>query len=207
MALKIGDQEFKSKDAAKKHVRSSMNPFDPLNPIWMDLLNRHPNRLEKIGVGIDTFFISQNPVNPQAYQLNIKRIDGSIDHFSWLKCIDGYNKSNEAMLLSAMRLAISPQAQAFKFRAGVQCALCKRRVENRGLRHVDHYPLSFSDISKTFLEGESGRPVKFDECAKSNAAKFQEADKEFEQRWFDYHLVHASFRLLCMSCNVRRPKS
>lgn len=206
MAIKIGEQEFKSKVAAKNHIRELMKDFDPSNSIWMDLLLRHPNRAEKIGAGVKAFFLSLNPVNGQSHQLNIRRLDGSIEHFSWLKCIDGYNRSPKAMLLSAMRLAVSPQTQAFKDKSGIKCEICEKEERSRVLRHVDHFPLSFQELSNNFLASETDLPVDFADCPKSNAAMFKYDDKEFAARWVSYHLEHARYRMLCVSCNTTRPK-
>ena len=126
MAVKIGDQEFRSKIEAKKFIREKFKTFNGDDPFWFALIERHPNKIEKIGRGIARFELSLNPINKESYQLNIKRVDGTYDHVSWIKCVESRENSLKSELLTAMRIAIAAQTQAFKIRSGISaCEICK----------------------------------------------------------------------------------
>ena len=59
-AIKIGEKEFASKKEALSHYKAILNSYDfgetlKQNDFYdiLDLLETHPNVIEKIGVGID----------------------------------------------------------------------------------------------------------------------------------------------------------
>ncbi|WP_445764946.1 DUF3223 domain-containing protein [Pseudomonas sp. RIT-To-2] len=50
------------------------------------LLSQHPNAVCKIGVGIDHFFIQRNQQGA-GKGIRFMRVDGSVDSFSYRKCL------------------------------------------------------------------------------------------------------------------------
>lgn len=208
MSIILCKQEFKSKTKVYDFVRQKLISFDPNDPLWPELLKRHPNHVEKVGCGIDFFFVTQNKVNTKALQLNIQRIDGSIIDLSWRNCVDGKVKTQKQMLYDAMRLAISDQTQSFKagavFEDRFQCQICGCHVDKTHLAHVDHL-ISFKSIVEVFLKDKVA-PCEFTDCRISHAAKFKDSDRQFEREWQEFHSVHASLRILCAKCNLSRSK-
>jgi len=49
-----------------------------------NLLKNHNEWVEKVGVGIDYFYIIPNPIIDKYYQTMINRLDKSIIDFSWV---------------------------------------------------------------------------------------------------------------------------
>lgn len=206
MAIELCGQEFKTKKAAQDFVRSRLRTFDQGDPLWMDLLARHPNKAEKVGAGIRRFFASVNWANPNATQLNIERVDGSTIDVSWRSCIDGKAKDVDRKLVDAMRLAVMDQTQEYKqtFEMGYFCENCDVVINEKHMAHVDHIK-PFKTLATNFIK-DNEPPKEFDECGRSFAAKFKNGDKEFENKWKDYHRLEAKLRLLCAKCNLTRPK-
>lgn len=212
MKITLLGQEFKSKKSAEDFIRSKLKDFNNSDPIWMELLSRHPDKEEKIGSGIVKFFTSLNPINPNGIQLNILRTDQSIIDISWRACVAGKGKTDLHKLKEAMRLSISDQTQDFKSRkyltgiSGWECSLCKKHILIRQNAHVDHYCDSFLSISESFIKLIKDVPTKFDACGKSNSAKLRKEDWRFQGLWREYHLSMSSLRILCKGCNLKRPK-
>ena len=69
--------------------------------------------MKKLGCGIDYFFIQQNPLNKNALQTMIKRLDGSTIDFSWLQCCRFKDRSIDEDLSMAMRFAVQDEILKF----------------------------------------------------------------------------------------------
>lgn len=90
----IDTKYFNTSSAAKRYIRYIVNeeklnkPVSQKNKNFIHaILDYHPNVKEKIGCGIDYIFVRYNPDYPNK-EFCIKRIDGSIEHFSWHWCVD-----------------------------------------------------------------------------------------------------------------------
>lgn len=204
--------EFDSKSEAEHYVnRKLYSPsFDGHEQLWFDLLDRHPDKENKTGIGVDYFFVTKNKITPKYLQLNVMRLDETSVDISWKKCISQKDKTDMALLKEAMRLAIMPQIMNFKDIIGsihpidtYPCQLCGVDLKNRNDIQIDHVGKKFRDIAKEFIESQSEWPKEFDDCPRSNAAKFKPEDIKFEVEWGEFHLHRASYRVLCGPCNVK----
>lgn len=205
ISLVLGGKKYKSIADAKNELKLKINNFDPKDQFWFDLIKLHPNSIDKIGAGIDSFFVTRNIGGHK--QLNIKRIDGSIVDFSFLKCFSRKSKTPKQNLNAAMRTSISNQIKMFKdenFYSGFVCGLCGVIVNDRLNAHVDHI-IRFKEISEDFLKDRQVIPLEFDDDPVSNSAAFKREDNGFELDWYLYHARHAKLRLICATCNLRRP--
>lgn len=205
MKIVICGQEFKSQKAAADYIRQCLVNFNMTNEqVWFDLVQRHPEKDEKIGTGIRRFFASQSPLNPNGIQLNFERVDGTIEHISWRKCISGRNKTSANLLRDAMRLAVKSQTAEFKrSQKPWVCAICKTELISSFEAHTDHYPATFKNISEKFLKSNTNHPKDFEDDFLSNAACFKSDDASFENAWTAFHFDHAKYRILCHACNNR----
>ena len=85
--------EIYTKTAAMKMLSCILNSHDIDDTlsgehymIVLDMLQRHPRVLDKIGVGIKRLFICESPVY-RGRCFGIERVDGSSDDFSVKKCL------------------------------------------------------------------------------------------------------------------------
>jgi hypothetical protein len=197
----ITNQEFKTLTEAEAFVRKQVENFDPDNPLWFELLDRHPQREEKIGVGVKEFFKAKNEFGKQT--LFVRRVDGSFDNFSWLTCIKQKNRTSRKNLLEAMREAVDGQIQYFKRRSKEKhCAICV--IELLGLEvEVDHEK-PFRELAREFLGSRDSAPVMFDDCRGTQRACFKEVDLDFQTAWESFHADNATLRLTCKGCNRSR---
>lgn len=92
---------------------------DPTHDLMLrELLDLHPDAAEKIGVGVDHFFVGRTGdgdrfnVRPDATGIWIRRTDGSEVDFSYRTCIN--NHTPEADAKEGLRLAIEGRRLAYR---------------------------------------------------------------------------------------------
>lgn len=209
----LSNYSFTKKKDLEAFVRSKVNheDFHPTDPLWFELIKRHPEYEAKVGSGIYYFKRKISPLNAHFY-LIIVRTDGTEVDFSWKSCVSGKSTSNIKNLFAAMRASAFDFVDEFKKDAldeNPYCEICEKFLESRKESHVDHV-IQFSKLLNDFLKTKQGNfiPVEFDDCPKTNQPFFKK-DKQssfFKFEWEDYHADNSKLRLLCPSCNLKRPK-
>jgi hypothetical protein len=200
---------YKTKKAAEDFVRSQLHAFDESSPLWPELLSLHPEREEKIGPGILRFYVSPNPLNWKALQLNIERVDGSCVDISWKTCVSGRAKTPRDNLRAAMRRAVDDQIQRFKgatHQDGALCMACGILLPEKHLCHADHHPKTFDSLAEEFLLLAAQPPVTFDDCPRTHAPVFRAEDMAFSTEWESFHAARAELRLVCRTCNLTKKR-
>lgn len=168
-----------------------------------NLLKNHDECEEKIGCGIDYFYIERNKLNRSVFETYIKRLDGSNVNFSWIHCCNFKPKSNKQNILNAMRSSIADQIIEFRNNNEMCCVQCEC-ID--GSFHIDHV-LSFHILSNNFLDNIKIKfPTNFDKCEKTNLTIFKKDDEKFMKEWQDYHRDNSVLQVLCKSCNLKKSK-
>lgn len=127
------------------------------------LLERHPECVDKVGVGIDYFTTMRDPqFNTKCFQ--IVRTDGSSTDFSAPTAINAAPPPRKREVSQAFRTAVADQITSardayFALNADsegkVPCAVTKERVAKHEI-HCDHRPpMTFEVLVTTFLAGQS----------------------------------------------------
>lgn len=92
MNITLGGKTYTKTEAMKtlSFILNSYEIGDTLSGehhmIVLDILQYHPKVIDKIGVGIERFFIQESPVW-RGRCFGIERIDGSQEDFSFNKCL------------------------------------------------------------------------------------------------------------------------
>lgn len=92
MNITLGGKAYTKTEAAKtlSLILNSYDISDTLlgehHMIVLDILQHHPRAIDKIGAGVENFFVRESPVW-RGRCFGIKRIDGSEDDFSFKKCL------------------------------------------------------------------------------------------------------------------------
>lgn len=200
---------YSSKAKLEQFTRKLLNDIAPAKVVpnsyefnfLCQLLDRHPNKDEKIGVGINYFLVTKWFAG---VALELHRIDGSMVDVSWVTCCKGVGKSNKENLISAMRRAIRGQVLTYKALCESKCELCGT---TKGSMHVDHVVM-FKDLVGLFLAQMLSQgiepPILFDDDPEFFCAKFRKEDFDFMLAWQVFHKNHASLRILCANCNLGR---
>lgn len=149
----------------------------------MDIFRRHPEAVMKLQSGVKRIWIERSKFNTLCFW--IERNNGTKTDISFMACltkIDYFKK--------ACREEIEEQISDFKIKDKTP----------KGF-HVDHHPESFDSILMRFI-AISGRSdvVKSVDSVKGCSLK----DREYAQKWRDFHLFHAILRSIPAQDNLRK---
>lgn len=214
MKVVFGTKKFSTQKQAGLYVKSllesigvcsSVKGFDiNLYNDLCEILKRHPQQHKKLSNMVDIKIVP-NILNRQALEIHIVKEDGTFEDISWRICISGKEKTTKHELASALRYSINEQTYDFKKNTETNfCSLCKRASD---VYHVDHV-IQFDELMQNFIEITLfPTPTSYDNASDgSNRRAFKEKDHDFETEWKKYHATHATYRMLCETCNLRRPK-
>jgi hypothetical protein len=161
------------------------------------LIDGHPRAEQKIGGGIKTITVIQNPRNRNVKQFELTRFDGTRTDFSYIRCISG-QLTQRRLFNAACRTTIEPQINEFRSQFSPQ--------ENNGT-HVDHKDPSFNVLVTTFIV-ENDINVK---KVKINGFGDGEWRKEFDskslaKKFYDFHKERAILQLIPAKENLSKPR-
>ncbi|MDP2850542.1 MAG: DCL family protein [Sulfuricurvum sp.] len=163
-SIKLPHKEFSTKTEARQFFKDMLACYndgdvvssDDDDNILFDLIQRHPEVEEKVGIGINCFYRDQSPDHPTSC-FHIKRNDGSTTDFSIKTCINSANPTLLQDFYSACRAAVSPrliEEKKLLFSQGeVPCAVTGELVtyDNSEYRHTQP---RFRDIVNNFIIAE-----------------------------------------------------
>jgi hypothetical protein len=207
--MDICNKHFKTKKSLEEYVRGIISTIGVCRSVktthleyynfLVELFRRHPKYPDKIKNMID-IYIAPNKITPKNLELNLIRIDGSIDDISWKNCISGKERDK---FNCALRVAVDDQIMSFRNFHTSQCAICNTTDATE--YHVDHIN-HFEEIVFEFLQiVKRDKPSIFQNTI-DNRKAFTDIDKEYEDEWALFHKTKACLRILCSSCNLSRPK-
>jgi hypothetical protein len=169
----------------------------------IEILKRHPNYYNKT-INMCNLKIVRNALNPNCLGIIIINNDLSETDISWKIAVSGRLKSYKKVLMSAMRSSIDNQIYVFRASNEKKCVLCG----NTEKLHVDHI-IHFDEIALNYIESKNRIiPNSFGETNDGTYRKcFLEQDSDFKNEWVNYHYKHATLRILCQTCNLKRNKT
>lgn len=213
----VAGETFKTKKALTERVQSiiaaykdgvSLNRVD--SQFVLSLLEFHPNSEIKIGVGVESFRIEENPVYPgrRSRGFVLTRIDGTSTDFSYRECISPSSQIKKVK--SAFRQAIQSQIFQFKrhfFDTNGPSAICPDTGETLSFvgSHVDHVaPLTFEKLMSDFVsaEGLDVEEIALGDELQDNKYVDTLQDKWLEDRWSAYHYKYAVLEVVSQNANL-----
>lgn len=181
-----------------------------------ELVDRHHDADEKIGVGIDHFYIGYTKdgdrfnVKPDATGIWINRVDGEPVDFSFLTAIR--NHGSKQNVKDAMRGSVDDDRRAYRavrFAEGpMRCGLSGVPLANREQAAVIYDHPTWEQLTYRFAESEGGWDaieVHSGHGGVTVGTRF--SDPEVEQRWLIFHERHAARDLASHSAAARRGRS
>ena len=213
MIYKIGNLEFKSKKSCLDFTRNIIislgcciiNKDHEKYNFFSDLINNHPESKEKIGCGIDYFYIQENVLTKRPTHMMIKRLDNTTIDFSWVYCCEFKKRPHARDLSNAMRYAISNDIKDFRNKSALICSYCKLDTGVELDYHVDHDDPPFRKLKDDFLKENTLKiPTTFASHEYWFLTIFREDDKAFKNSWIDYHNKHCKLQILCKTCNLKK---
>ncbi len=152
-----------------------------------ELLKEHPDYNQKVGIGIEDFFIRRTIYGTLGF--NILRFDGSTTDFSFLQCITP--KSSFTKLKLACRSAIYPTIQSMKTN--------KNNI-------IHHKNISFDRIVLNWLKIQKTKVLKLNP-SQDNSQEIFFIDKKVSQSFIDYHNLVAELEELTIEEHKQLHKS
>jgi hypothetical protein len=211
--IQVGPLVFASKKDTKAYFRlmvaryvdgQRMELED--DAVLRDLICLHPEREQKIGVGISHFTVATDNEWGRTRHFVIVRVNGESTDFSYHTCIDGTNMRQD--VFAALRFAVRHQVSDFKRDSFAAPDKPRCPFHNCELTedeaHVDHAaPLTFYAIVGEFLRS---RGLTLDALLLIDNADNQLVrelrDPEIVKNWQDFHRSNARLRLTSSRANL-----
>lgn len=220
--IEISDKVFKTKKDATAFIQSILYKY-PLNePVIgddlifiCDLLERHPDKDEKIGVGVKSIITEKDTTFGRTTHFSIIRIDDSKVDFSFVKCLTPSLSEPIKLFRSSARRAVADQIVSFRDNffiekqdgnGNVACALTGVLIDKNS-SHVDHVPPdTFYKIVSDFITANNidVDSIKFIETVDGIGREF--ADDDSKSAFTDYHRSVAKLRIVSPLANLKQKK-
>ena len=212
----VNGQFFKTKDAIRKKLREILYAY-PIGAkvtgedsgFLLELLHNHPNAIEKIGCGIETFEVRQENSISRCFYL--VRTDGTAENFSYKKCLN--SPTPLAVFKSICRNLVYPQMHNLKssyFREKaredgcIRCPITGKWIAPEQA-HVDHIPPdTFAKIVTGFIDTNSINVEKV-EVREAEDVYINKTfvDESLAKNWVKYHDENAQLRVVSSFANLK----
>lgn len=220
--IDLGHRSFPSQKEAQAYFREMIANYQVEDEIKDDdeffrdvgaLIERHPERNQKVGRGIEAFIVRRDGNGNK--MLWLRRMDGSETDFSYISCIRGEGNTLHGEFAEAARLAIRPDIVEFKsnyFNQNSDAngkAPCQEtgKLISFGDAHVDHYPLTFKDLFQNFLAQTKLVPSReMLSVPQDNQTATTFVCAKTEKLFVDYHRQHATLMVVESTVNLRRKR-
>jgi Protein of unknown function (DUF3223) len=163
-SLEIGGTAFRTKGDARTFFKGMLGRYQPGDRVSEEdarmlraLIERHPERDQKVDVGITGFHVDWATMGTKCFWLT--RTDGTKTDFSYTSCIRGAPPSLRSQAISALRRVVDRDIAIAKRRkfdelkdeeGKVVCATTGEALTWEGV-HADHQqPMTFEVICTTF---------------------------------------------------------
>ncbi|MDO4256339.1 MAG: DCL family protein [Kocuria sp.] len=189
---------------------------DPVHHrMLIELLERHPDHVEKSGPGVQEFFIARTRdasgvfVGANAIGIWIRRIDGEEVDFSYTSAIRQHSVKSDAK--EALRFEVDDRRQGYRearFAAGkgVRSDLSGDEIEHLRDAQVIYMSPTWGQLTHQFAESEGGwEKLTVTPAASGSAAVGSRlADRSQAGRWLVFHTRHANLGVATASEASRR---
>jgi hypothetical protein len=189
-------------------ITSSIRETSPAEyEFFNELTKRHAASEEKRKDMVD-LSIRQDAINKKALAIDIVNSDGSRTEISWSKCVTGKQETTHSKFHAALRYAVTDQIAAFREANHVEiCELCDTSMDPHGRGQVDHI-LHFEILVDNFMAlQEFMMPTEYEKEPVTYLTRFKEEDQNIARRFAEYHKEHATLRIICAQCNLKREKA
>lgn len=207
----IGDFTFPTKKSAADEIRRILHDTPQNEPLRGDeldlilaLIHIHPGASRKLGQGVAEIVTKR--IDGGHKNFWIKRADGTIVDFSYLKALNGA-PSPLALLKKALRREVEPDIKTFRddfFASNPDpvCPLTGNPLRRDKTSHVDHIDPTFEDIAGRFI-GAIGMPDLRTRPRPDGLGPML-ARRDIADAWRWFHGDMARLRVIHASANMRR---
>jgi hypothetical protein len=174
---------------------------EPYRSLLCQLVKRHPEAAEKIGLGIKEFKVLTNTnYGGKNRCFYLFRVDGTHTDFSYQKCVATpslWQEYTDALRAAVMDQLVATREAAFGPSDEILCPL-KKTMMTRSVSYVDHVvPDTFAALVERFNDEEwihEENPPQTE--GGDNSCGRRLADKGLEERWRYFHKMNAKLRVI-----------
>ena len=187
--------------------------------VLLELIKSHPKYNEKIGSGVDYFFVQKSKWKFNQFNFMIKRTDGSTVDFSYTACLTNQKKetpTKKERWSSVFRNVVKDQVDTFRDEAfkviGVKdkfiCSETKLKFK-KYYSHVDHvYPLTFDSILNEFINVNNIDLTKITLSEDTGTSEVERIlDEDLVSNFYEFHKNRAVLRVVCSSANLQSKRT
>lgn len=214
----VNGETFRTQSDLVGRIREIIGRYKPgmtvdlLDAVFLhSLLSMHPEAEQKIGCGVVSFSVEDNPIYPgqRSRGFRLHRTDGTSTDFSFWECIRPTPHSKKVQ--RAFRAAIEPDTLAFKQRhfdalqRGVGVCPDTGALITFTSSHVDHKaPGTFDALFSKFLDAEGLRveDIRVVGAGIDDAYQDRLVDLDLERRWRKFHNTHAVLEVVSATANL-----
>jgi hypothetical protein len=190
--------QFSKKSDATDFFREMLNRYsdgDDVNSedaeILYELILRHPETVEKLGVGLNKFYRARSTEYPATSCFHIERTDGTTTDFSYKSCIDSTEPTLDDYFYRACSWSVYEKNQNEKkqlfTRGPVHCSKTNEVVtlQNSEYRHTSPSLKALVEEYKSGLGAQLTSEMFVEHADLQYSFKF--ADQTIEQGFIDLH--------------------
>lgn len=215
---KVDGETFRTQGDLVERIREIIGRYKPgmtvdlLDTVFLNsLLFMHPEAEQKVGCGVVSFSVEDNPIypGPRSRGFRLHRTDGTSTDFSFWECIRPTPHGKKVQ--RAFRAAIEPDTLAFKqhhfdvLPRGVGVCPDTGAPITFTSSHVDHKaPGTFDALLSKFLEAEGLKAEGIQVVGAGIDDTYQDRliDLDLERRWCDFHNTHAVLEVVSATANL-----
>ena len=224
----LGIIKFDDKGRAKAFFKAMLQKYQKNQDILGQdanilrrLIERHPERDEKVGEGIAGFFRGEPPstFHQKSDQkcFWLRRTDGTEAKFSYITCVDAKPRLQQTQVMDAMRAYVNPEieeakGQLFKKLKNdnneIQCPISGKWISYKETEADHKAPRTFEEIADIFIiqNGLTWESVPL--TGNDDHRSLPEfTDQELVLRWQEHHRSLANGRIMLISKEVNRQES
>lgn len=204
----IDGMAFPTVGAFKAYVQKMLTDLpqgvvieEPQHSFLCQLVRRHREAADKIGLGIKYFKVLTNTnYGGKNRCFYLFRVDGTHTDFSYQKCMSTltpWEEYQDALRATVMDQIMEARDAAFGTNDEILCPI-KNTMMTRSVSHVDHTaPDTFDALMERFHDEEwinQGDPPLTE--GGDNTCSRRLVDKGIEERWKYFHKMNAKLRLI-----------
>jgi hypothetical protein len=225
--VELGSFSWPSKKGAEAAFRAILydpryavhDPIsDPVHDRMLrELVERHPQASEKLGDGIDHFYIGRTidgdlqTVSSNATGIWIRRPNGDVEDFSYITAIRSH--TTRSRVKEGLRNAVADRRLdyrdgRFASGAGVVSDMSGIPLSSRSHAHVVYLEPAWEQLAFRFAQSEGGwDAIDIHSGAGGVQIGSQLLDPGVESRWLDFFDAYAVLSLATASEPARRPRA
>lgn len=168
----------------------------------ISVFKNHPDWEMKRGKGGKRIFIGKDKYNHRCFF--IERIDNTVIDISFIKAINGKNKSELEIIKRACRSAIFPEIQQFKEKNVIfdfsRCVISNEILTKLNI-NIDHFDLNFKDMFELWIKNQDVKELIIN--IESTPQSYNFKNDKIRNDFINFHNANCKLRAVTKMVNQK----